>query len=124
MSEPLTRQRSEWASGTFDPFVAEAMERLGVPVQFYFRNVSDGQLRAFVADEPPGLHLSISYIDHKGRPTRYPSWDEIVHARETLLPSDVGFTMHLPPVDQYVSVHASTFHLWEYPERAAGGTAR
>jgi hypothetical protein len=81
--------------------------------------VGDGSLRALVAQEPAGWHLSISFVDDRGRPSRYPRWDEITHARAELLPAELGFVMHLPPDDDYVALHDTTFHLHEHPERTS-----
>jgi hypothetical protein len=109
-AKPLTRQRSDWThvmEGRFD----------GIDAKVYARHVHDGSLRAFVADEPAGWHLSISFVNHKGDPTRYPTWDEITHAREQLLPANVAFVMHLPVADEYVAIHPTTFHLHEHPPR-------
>ncbi len=47
--------------------------------------------------------------------SRYPRWDEIMHARDHLLPSDVGFVMHLPADGEYVALHPTTFHLHQHP---------
>lgn len=74
-------------------------------------------LRALVAEEPAGWHLSISFADDCRRPTRYPTWDEIAHARYELLPDDIDVVMHLPPPGEYVALHPTTFHLHEHPER-------
>ena len=81
------------------------------------RRVHDGELHAVVAFEPLGWHLSIS---HEARSTRalqrYPTWDEIAHARYELLPLDLDFVMHLPPPDDFIAVHDTTFHLHELRE--------
>lgn len=110
---PITRQRSKWRQAADIPTAP------GYTAGAWLRNVTDGQLRAFVAEEPAGWHLSISFVNHKGVPSRYPTWDEITHARTELLPSKVGFVMHLPPEGEYVAVHDTTFHLHEHPERAS-----
>jgi hypothetical protein len=85
---------------------------------WFRRNVSDGRLTVCVAIEPQiGWHLSISFTDHRPNViSRYPTWDEITHARYLLLPDELDFVMHLPPTDEYVSVHATTFHLHQWPE--------
>jgi hypothetical protein len=88
-----------------------------VPITVWQRNVSDGTLVAFVDDEPEGWHLSISFRDHRGGWSRYPSWDELAHARYELLPAEWDFVMHLPPPDEYVAAHPTTFHLHQWPER-------
>jgi len=109
---PITRQRSPWIE-------REHAEFDGVYTETYSRNVSDGTLWAFVAEEPQGWHLSISFRDQRGRLTRYPTWDEIAHARDALLPADVEFVMSLPKSGEYVALHDTTFHLHEHPERHA-----
>lgn len=107
---PITRQRSSWE-------IVDSYEILGVPTVAARRRVHDGLLVALVAEEPHGWHLSISHRDHRGEPRRYPTWDEIMHARTELLPADVAFVMHLPVEGEYVAVHPTTFHLHEHPER-------
>ena len=68
-----------------------------------------------------GWHLSIS------APGRYPTWDEIAHARYSLLPADKHFAMVLPPEDQYVNLDdgrggraGNIFHLWEVEYETSG----
>lgn len=58
-----------------------------------------------------GWHLS---IDH---PSRYPTWDEIAHARYKLLPDKVEMGLPLPPSARYVNESQNCFHLWESPVR-------
>lgn len=111
---PLTKARSPWRHlpglGAF----------VGVPGgEWHARRVHDGELRACVVEEPAGWHMSISFVDHRNRPTLDPTWDEIAHARDELLPADVAFVMHLPAAGEYVAVHPTCFHLHEHPERAA-----
>jgi hypothetical protein len=105
---PLTRQRSPWEK---DP--AGDVNIMGTLAYCYRRRVGDGTLVALVALEPPGWHLSVSFRSHRGELTRYPSWDELAHARYVLLPADVTVGMILPPVDEYVALHDTTFHLHE-----------
>lgn len=111
MSDPLTKQRSAWIEYT------DIESPTGYPSAWFRRNVQQGVLWACVADEPViGWHMSISYRNYKGQPTRYPTWDEITHARDALLPDDVAFVMHLPVADEYVAVHKTTFHLHQHPQ--------
>jgi hypothetical protein len=107
--KPLTRQRSSWV---------ELHAESPLPwTRSFTRQVHDGRLLALVAQEPRiGWHLSVSFRDHRGEHSRYPSWDEIAHARYELLPVDRDFVMHLPPLDEYVSSHPTTFHLHESRE--------
>lgn len=118
--KPLTRQ-SPWAELDLSPQAKLAITDgdPSVPVRGFARHVGDGMLSAFVAIEPGiGWHLSISFIDHRGRNSRYPRWDEISHARYELLPTELRFVMELPPVDEYVAVHPTCFHLYQQVEAA------
>lgn len=114
--KPLTRQRSSWAhTGTLQAF------GMPVPADQHHRPVHDGTLMALVADEPQiGWHMSISFRDHRGRPSRYPTWDELAHARYELLPAHLDFVMHLPPLDNYVAVMDTCFHLHQHPAPEVG----
>jgi hypothetical protein len=89
------------------------LEILGVEALCFRRNVSDGRLTALVALEPHGWHLSISFASHRGAHTRYPSFDEIADARYQLLPAEITVAMILPPPEEYVALHMTTFHLHE-----------
>lgn len=110
--KPMTRQRSPWENVTNERLTEEL---LSAPMSTHRRRVSDGVLLAIVAEEPQGLHMSISFRDHRGRPNRYPTWDEIAHARDELLPDDREFAMFLPRQGEYVAVHDTTFHLHQWP---------
>jgi hypothetical protein len=87
----------------------------------YQRDVADGHLSVFVGIEDEDWHLSISHRknllgpDGRNLPGRYPSWDEIAEARYRFCPDEVTMAMLLPPKDEYVNVHPTTFHLWEIP---------
>lgn len=116
-ADPLTRQRSPWERQNVLPEqFQQAMAAAGSKVSTYVRRVGDGSLRAIVALEPAGWHASVSFVDHRGEPSRYPTWDELTHFRYDLLPDDLDFVMHLPPPDDYVAVHDTTFHLHQHPE--------
>lgn len=113
---PLERQDTPWRNVT---------EGVGIPpgllatTTVWRRIVWDGLLTAFVAEEPMGWHLSISHVKKGGaNRQRYPSWDEIAHARDQLLPADIDFVMWLPKAGEYVSLHMTTFHLHEHPPRS------
>lgn len=79
------------------------------------REVRDGHLSVFAGPEPAGFHLSISHriSNNDHTPGRYPTWDEIHDARYRFCPLDVTMAMLLPPQEEYVNLHATTFHLWE-----------
>jgi hypothetical protein len=104
--DPATKQRSPWVRG-------EDMLMDGEVLQAWRRNVHDGRLNALVGSEPNGrLHMSVSHSLPRGGPGRYPTWDELAHARYELLPGDLTFAMMLPPLDAYVADHPTTFHLF------------
>lgn len=77
------------------------------------KDVHDGHLSVFAGPEPAGFHLSISHRTNAStpQPGRYPTWGEIVDARYRFAPLDVTMAMLLPPQDQYVNHHDTTFHL-------------
>lgn len=109
--KPLSQVRSEWeeADAPDDPVVI-AWGR------WYERRVGDGLLLCCVALEPQGWHLSISFRDHRGQHSRYPRWDEIADARYKLVSSEVTMGMVLPPPEDYVALHDTTFHLHEWKD--------
>lgn len=121
--KPLTRQRSPWNGLKMDDVLPMELVLLGA--KGYERRVHDGILLALVVEEPAGWHMSISHRGnqrragqpHQRNPARYPSWDELAHARYELLPHTVDFVMHLPPPAEYIALHDTTFHLHEHPER-------
>lgn len=101
---PMTTPRSEWVE-----------EPARGPWKSARRNVFDGRLRAIVSNEAMiGWHLSVSHFDHAGRPGRYPTWDELADARDALLPADVAFVMIFPVPAEYVAVHPTTMHLYQF----------
>jgi hypothetical protein len=106
--KPMTKIRSDW-----ELIRENEMASLGHPVNWYTRNTHDGTLLAGVDELPDGWHMSISFRDHRGNLSRYPKWDEIFNARDRLLPADKTFVMILPPMDEYVALHDTTFHLHE-----------
>ena len=106
---PLTKQRSKWKRADLLDFVI-----FDVPVAVWLREVGDGTLKALVSQDPDGWHLSISFADHRGRGSRYPRWDEIADARYRLLDDNLTMCMVLPPPDEYVALHDTTFHLHEH----------
>lgn len=112
--KPITKQRSNWEplpDVPGDPTIP------GIDSHWHRRAVNDGVLLALVAEEPLGWHMSISFRDRRREHTRYPTWDEQVHAVRALLPGDVTYVMAIPPEDEYVAMHDTTFHWHEYPTR-------
>jgi hypothetical protein len=101
---PLTQVRSEWSE-------LEPVTIYGVVEQVWRRRTGDGLLTVFVGLEPQGWHLSISFADHRGQNSRYPRWDEIAEARYRFTPAEVTMALVLPPPEEFVDVHATTFHL-------------
>lgn len=114
--KPITRHRSSWVDIT--KAVDQQMPVIdgAEDVAYFERRVTDGSLRCIRARELGALHLSISWVGNSERQAkRYPRWDEIADARDTLLPQDLEFHMVLPKAEEYVAVHDTTFHLHESP---------
>ena len=118
---PLTRQRSEFEPSPADGETVKLLSELGcTEVAFLRRRVHDGELRVIRSCDPPEYlwHLSVSHwptglrANKRGR--RYPSWDELAHARYELLPLNIDVVMHLPPPEEFVAVEDTTFHLHEH----------
>jgi hypothetical protein len=65
-----------------------------------------------------GWHLSIAH------PSRYPTWDEIAEARYRLIPDAAVMALILPPIGEYVNLHANCFHLYEVVTVAAARKIR
>lgn len=107
---PMTRQRSNWQ-------LIDKGEIMGFANTTHRRPVADGRLLAIVAEEPMGWHLSISFTNHREQHARYPTWDEQTHAVRALLPADLTYVMAIPPDNEYVALHDTTFHWHEYPSR-------
>lgn len=85
----------------------------GVQAETHRRAVRDGRLTVIVAQEPQGWHLSISFKPDVRDRLRYPTWDEIAEARYRFCPDGITMAMLLPPMETYVAVHDTTFHLHE-----------
>lgn len=90
----------------------------------YQKELDDGVLQVIVGPELQGWHLSISHTGwstelvggtsiRKRKLTRYPNWDEIASARYEFCPPRMTMAMVLPPKEEYVNLHDTTFHLWE-----------
>jgi hypothetical protein len=119
--KPLEVARSGWERDYTGDDLALRLQQAGArAAAVWVRRVGDGTLRAITALEPAGYHLSISFADHRGRPVRYPRWDEIAEARYSLLPADITLAMILPPLEEYVSLHDTTFHLHQIDPDTAG----
>jgi len=78
------------------------------------RDTDDGgHLTVILSIDDGDWHMSISHRDSNLRPGRYPTWNEIVDARYLFCPQDKNMAMLLPPREEYVNIHETTFHLWE-----------
>lgn len=100
-----------------DPIEVEVIEEIRTSqligeIEPYIKTFKMGECFIILAwSVEEGWHLSISTN------YRYPSWDEIAHARYSLLPDDVHMGLPLPPSKQYISLHHNCFHLHEMPVR-------
>lgn len=79
------------------------------------REVHDGHLSVFAGVEDGRFHMSISHRTSDGRraPGRLPTWGEVHDARYRFCPLHMTMAMLLPPQEEYVNLHPTTFHLWE-----------
>ena len=113
--QSMTVQRSPWIEDVTAGGFLRAANMVEPDARVYRRSVHDGTLTAVVGTIPAeGCHLSVSHHKHNGDVGRYPTWDEIAHARYELCPGDIEMVMFLPPMDAYVAIHPSTFHLHEH----------
>lgn len=80
----------------------------GPPVAGEIGWFQKGEVRACVALEPKGWHMSCSVAG------RHPTWEEQKDARYSLCPDDVVMAQILPPLSHYVNI-SETFHWWEIP---------
>jgi hypothetical protein len=106
----------------YDEFLASATQAPNLRI--YQRDLEDGHLTVQVGAEViasgPRWHLSISHRtnERKPKPGRYPTWDEIKDARYRFMPPEIYVAQILPPPEEFVSAHDTTFHLWQIPEEA------
>lgn len=112
----MSDRRNGWIRIYDDP-VAEVLKIGGsYDPWIYQKNIEDGHLTVFVGPEPGGFHMSISHRTNDLKPGRYPTWDEIIEARNQFCPANMSMVMHLPVKEEYVNLHETTFHLWESRE--------
>lgn len=72
------------------------------------------------AEARRGWHLSIShqvFDGDRGKPGRYPTWDEIKDARYRFTPPEIEMCMILPRPSDFVNIHETCFHLHQHFER-------
>lgn len=68
-------------------------------------------------------HLSVSHSDAANEPDRCPTWDELKHAKFSLMPVDLAMVLIFPRrSDPYVNDHPTTLHLWEAIDQEIGIT--
>lgn len=107
--------RTRWKEIPASPIIKAMLPKAKV----YAKDVDEhdgmhwGRLQVIVGPEPSGFHLSISHTALFGAERRYPGWDEIIEARWEFCPPKMTLAMLLPPKEQYVNIHDTTFHLWE-----------
>lgn len=67
---------------------------------------SDLGHRALISHEGGLWHVSVSH------PQRYPTWGELISAREHFIPDHVAMAMAVPPSAEYSDVQQTCLHLW------------
>lgn len=107
------------------PLTPRLVSLLGANTQAYQKDLSAiTDLNCFVTNHGAdgGWHLSISHrqVDRSGqtRPGRYPTWEEIKEARYRFCPDDITMAMLLPPTEEFVNLHDTTFHLYQVDDSA------
>jgi hypothetical protein len=94
------REEIEWHPTVLDEEIMTLLVHAGAKdVKIFTRKLKDGELRSIVSCEPPDYlwHLTIT---HTGRRTRYPTWEEITHARYELLPNKLVMALYLPSIEE------------------------
>ena len=111
---PQTKARSPWEPVNLS--IAPHLSQIGADeVRGYRRRTGDGVLQVIIShSEKWGWHLSVSFIDHRGKLSRYPRWDEIAAARYDLLPDELVMCLMMPPGERYVNLHETTFQVVEH----------
>lgn len=85
----------------------------------FSRRVRDGDLVAIVAHEPVGpggalrWHLSVAHRPRRRRWRRYPTFDEVAHARYELGPRGTAMALVVPGLGSYVGLEGTVLHLVE-----------
>lgn len=87
----------------------------------YRAEVDDGILAAILSHDPAAKdgsllwHLSVSHRSRIiGGDARLPTWDELKHAKFTLMPVDIPMVLIFPRrAVRYTNIHETTLHLWE-----------
>jgi len=106
---PLVAERVRWTE-------RKPMLMGSSHLRVYERRATDAAgLRVIVGREPLGPGGAMEWHLSMSAEGRYPTWDELAEARERFLPDPITFGMVLPPRDQYVNLHQTTFHLYELP---------
>ena len=91
-----------------DHDAAKILARAGASeVEVLHCRVNDGTLRAIRDRDAEGLwHLSISHRPKRERrQPRWPTWDELVHARDELLPSNIVVGVLVTLEDETLHMH-------------------
>lgn len=107
--------RTGWQEIPASPVIRGMLPQAKVYQKVVDENGGESQyrLQVIVGPELHGFHLSISCTPLFGARRRYPNWDEIIEARWEFCPPKMTLAMLLPPKEQYVNIHDTTFHLWE-----------
>ena len=111
---PLT----PWTPSPTDSELIDSVARAGVTVRILRRPVQDGELVALVQCEPPHhiWHLSLAHWPKRSRKhRRWPTWDELIEARNELVPANADMVLHVPTIEA-MTTNDPTIHLYECPE--------
>lgn len=110
------REQIDWQATPLDHVIMDLLDTAGSrEVRIYSRQVKDGALRAVVSCDPPDYlwHLSITHAKRGRHDERYPSWEEVTHARYELLPGNLTMALYLPPIEEVTRDDTHTLYLRE-----------
>jgi hypothetical protein len=97
------REEIEWHPSVLDEEVMTLLDHAGAKeVKLFTRRVHDGELHSIVSCEQPDYkwHLTVNHISRRKRGERYPTWEEVTHARYDLLPNKLVMALYLPPIEE------------------------
>jgi hypothetical protein len=97
------REEIAWHPTILDEEIMTVLDHAGAKeVRLFSRQVRDGELRSVVSCEPPDYHwhLTITHVKRGRHRERFPTWEEITHARYELLPSKLTMALYLPSIEE------------------------
>lgn len=118
----MSRKQYQRCDPSIEKPIRDALEAQGsTNVQVWSKPTGDGELRFIIAEEMGGWHLSVTHAKRsKGglfTAGRYPTWLELVEARQAALETETEFAVLMPGPAELEEVPDATLHLYEFPPR-------